>query len=282
MERADLGNIRGIIFSNKDKSGVELYDPDLHCAYFYNGKRGCICQKKGCFLLFDENKNSKGLVDISGLVVQIIKWIYFDFANKTYANLCEEYYNGSLNFYKNLSLNNPNNIILEKDIEASFIEKHLEDEKNMVNKSIKIMEDYFGRDWWIDLFYFYENVTIDDYVRKYFDFVKSKIKGQSKQEQNQIPDKLNTPNIIGYFKQAIEIGLMSTDYVWLKSNRLLAYFAFEISRDEGLGKGAKMGCWKPFEELFGVKDLRVIYAEIEKNKDGTLADSYLVDVILKK
>ena len=64
---------------------------------------------------------------------------------------------------------------------------------------------------------------------------------------------------------------MSEQYEWLASKSLLACFCREMSVNLDLGKGynsegQKRLCWKPFEQLFGIKKgaLRASYNDIQK------------------
>lgn len=79
-----------------------------------------------------------------------------------------------------------------------------------------------------------------------------------KKAPQQLPDELNTEQAKKYFALAVKAGLMTEQYKWLKSQRLLAFFAQEMSLKLGLGKGMTNNKtprlrWKPFEVLFGIE-----------------------------
>lgn len=73
---------------------------------------------------------------------------------------------------------------------------------------------------------------------------------QDKQPKpQQIPTELDTPEAKVYLDKAIELGLMDSNYKWLKGLQMLACFAVEMSKRLKLGKGERIS-WKPFETLF--------------------------------
>lgn len=80
--------------------------------------------------------------------------------------------------------------------------------------------------------------------------------------KNDFPDELNTDKAKDLINKAIEFGLCrgyNGKYEWLKTNRLLAYFAEQASGYLKLGKGEYRGAaktsWAPFEKLFQVEGL---------------------------
>ena len=86
-----------------------------------------------------------------------------------------------------------------------------------------------------------------------------------------LPKELDTDEAKGYFKKAVELGLMSENYRWLKGWQMLACFAREMSLRMQLGKGVNSDgsqriSWKPFETLFNlpVGKLRSNYNDIQK------------------
>lgn len=84
------------------------------------------------------------------------------------------------------------------------------------------------------------------------------------QPQRQIPAELDTPEAKMIFEKAIEKGLMNDKFIWLKTKSLLACFCCEMSDKLKLGKGQKLYIWKPFEQLFGVENLRGAKNDLEK------------------
>lgn len=77
--------------------------------------------------------------------------------------------------------------------------------------------------------------------------------------ENDLPSELNTEPAKALFQGAIQNRLCDTNYKWLKTKALLAYFADRASEYLNLGKGEYDGkkkiSWKPFETLFGIKGL---------------------------
>lgn len=76
----------------------------------------------------------------------------------------------------------------------------------------------------------------------------------------QIPPELNTKRGLLVLQKAIENGLCDEHYHWLKTKALLAYFSKMASIILDLSQSVQDGfdkiSWKPFEQLFGYKDLR--------------------------
>ena len=97
----------------------------------------------------------------------------------------------------------------------------------------------------------------------------------------QLPDKLNTDEARRYFDKAIELGLMSDDYKWLKGLQMLACFARDFSLKLNLGKGDRIS-WKPFEALFGIPQgkLRGNYNDIQKTGQNP-SESGLIDKVFE-
>lgn len=100
-----------------------------------------------------------------------------------------------------------------------------------------------------------------------------------------IPKELDTDEAKGYFTKAVELGLMSDDFRWLKGLQMLACFAREMSLKLKLGKGVNSDgtpriSWKPFESLFGVPygKLRLNINDIQ-NKGQNPKKAYLIDQI---
>ena len=85
---------------------------------------------------------------------------------------------------------------------------------------------------------------------------------QDKQPKpQQIPTELDTPEAKVYLDKAIELGVMDSNYNWRRTKQLLAYFAEQMSNRLNLSNkldkdGNTTIAWKPFENLFGVSDLK--------------------------
>ena len=108
---------------------------------------------------------------------------------------------------------------------------------------------------------------------------KEQQKGQK--EPQPIPKELDTDEAKEYFKKAVELGLMTDEFKWLKGLQMLACFAREMSLKMNLGKGERIS-WKPFESLFCVSDgkLRLNYNDIQKTGQEP-KEAYLIDKIFE-
>lgn len=97
----------------------------------------------------------------------------------------------------------------------------------------------------------------------------------------QLPDKLNTDEAKRYFAKAIELGLMTDNYKWLKGLQMLACFARDFSMKLSLGKGNRIS-WKPFESLFEIEPgkLRLNYNDIQKTGQNP-SESDLIDKVFE-
>ena len=98
-------------------------------------------------------------------------------------------------------------------------------------------------------------------------------------EPQPIPKELDNDEAKTYFKKAVELGLMTDDFRWLKGLQMLSCFAREMSLKYNLGKGERIS-WKPFETLFGVPKgkLRLNYNDIQKTGQNP-SEAYLIDKI---
>lgn len=95
--------------------------------------------------------------------------------------------------------------------------------------------------------------------------VKLKNEESGSEDGHTLPKELNTEKAITLLQKAVKIGLCDDSYNWLKSKALLAYFADKASEYLGLSKGKYYDneidddndktFWKPFETLFGRKNL---------------------------
>lgn len=110
---------------------------------------------------------------------------------------------------------------------------------------------------------------------------------QTAPEPQQIATKLKTPEAKAYFRKAIKLGLMDSNYNWRKGLQMLACFAREMSLRLNMGKGensdgAKRISWQPFETLFSIDagKLRSNYNDIQKTGQQP-ADSYLIDKVFE-
>lgn len=90
-----------------------------------------------------------------------------------------------------------------------------------------------------------------------------------------LPQLLDTEYFKRILDKALDKGLMEIigdDYVWNKSDRLLVYFAKEVSEHLGLStNGTK---WKPFKEMFNTK---INMSSISANMDNLPEGSEMVD-----
>lgn len=113
-----------------------------------------------------------------------------------------------------------------------------------------------------------------------YDFALSDDQDEQPQPQ-QIPTELGTPEAKMYLDKAIELGLMDSNYKWLKGLQMLACFAVEMSKRLKLGKGERIS-WKPFETLFSVNSgkLRLNYNDIQKTGQQP-KESYLIDRVFE-
>ena len=116
----------------------------------------------------------------------------------------------------------------------------------------------------------------------YNDFLELSQQPQSlNPEPQQIAKELTTPEANGYFKKAIDLGLMDSNFRWLKGLQMLACFAREMSLKLNMGKGDRIA-WKPFEMLFGVPlgKLRLNYNDIQKTGQDP-KEAYLINRIFE-
>lgn len=104
--------------------------------------------------------------------------------------------------------------------------------------------------------------------------------------KHQIDERLQTEEAKVYFQRAIDKGLMSEDYKWLKEKQLCAWFCCRMSDKLHLGKGTKTDNkgkarervnWKIFD-FFGIKNLKGNFNDIQRI--GTPPRGYkVIDVI---
>lgn len=86
----------------------------------------------------------------------------------------------------------------------------------------------------------------------------------NKELKDLLPEKLKTDEAVMFFQMVIETGLIeqiNDSLRWKETKQLLAYFAERMSKKFNLTNGIdKDGniktSWKPFETLFGEKDLK--------------------------
>lgn len=94
-----------------------------------------------------------------------------------------------------------------------------------------------------------------------YDFALSDDQDEQQPQPQQIPTELDTPEAKVYLDKAIELGVMDSNYNWRRTKQLLAYFAEQMSNRLNLSNkldkdGNTTIAWKPFENLFGVSDLK--------------------------
>lgn len=104
--------------------------------------------------------------------------------------------------------------------------------------------------------------------------------------KHQIDERLQTAEAKRYFQMAIDKGLMSEDYKWLKGKQLCSWFCCRMSDKLHLGKGTKTDNkgkaiervnWKIFD-FFGIKNLKGNFNDIQRI--GTPPRGYkVIDVI---
>lgn len=116
--------------------------------------------------------------------------------------------------------------------------------------------------------------------KEFLDEVQADIVKQQQKPQ-QIPTELSTPEAKVYLDKAIELGLMDSNYKWLKGLQMLACFAVEMSKRLKLGKGERIS-WRPVETLFSVNSgkLRLNYNDIQKTGQQP-KESYLIDKVFE-
>ena len=103
-----------------------------------------------------------------------------------------------------------------------------------------------------------------------------------------IPEELITPEAREIFTKAQELGLMDGNYKWLKTDRLLACFAREMSLKLKLGKGYNRKgeeriSWKPFEILFGKQKnkLSSSYNDMQKTGEPPIGIELVYEIFKK-
>ena len=86
-----------------------------------------------------------------------------------------------------------------------------------------------------------------------------------------LPKELDTPTFKTILKRIIKAGFAeetAEGYKWRGQKNELAVFADEVSKKLNLSNresnGKKQICWKPFEILFNVSNLRTAYNDIQK------------------
>lgn len=128
---------------------------------------------------------------------------------------------------------------------------------------------------------FYRLVRACKLIGGLFPTQEGKEQQRGQKEPQPIPKELDTDEAKGYFKKAVELGLMSDDFKWLKGLQMLACFAREMSLKMNLGKGERIS-WKPFESLFGVPcgKLRLNYNDIQKTGQDP-KEAYLIDKVFE-
>ncbi|MBO5884729.1 MAG: hypothetical protein J6Q51_02935, partial [Clostridia bacterium] len=223
---------------------------------------------------------------IMGFIPCFIKWVWFDKTSCT--DLFMGYYNDKFERYKRLRNRDYDDWCKDwEQVEQRFLIEHIESEKEYAELTIDTLKRYFGDDCVLD-FYRATNRDINEYFGQYIKFLESKIKEQPKQEQHQIPDKLNIPNIKRYFDRAIEAGLMTPDFEWLQPKIYLAFFAGEISDKEKLNRsidvqGNPMREWRSFEGLFTIKgDLATGLGKAYQNYLTTKNPNQELIIVIKK
>lgn len=118
------------------------------------------------------------------------------------------------------------------------------------------------------------NCIIDEHGMKKVPYEQEHNKGIT--VEINLPNELNTKQSKELLQKAMLKGLCDSNYDWLKSKALLAYFADRTSEYLKLGKGEYDGktktSWKPFETLFDISGLSG--AKRDYQRTGTLPDGY--------
>ncbi len=116
--------------------------------------------------------------------------------------------------------------------------------------------------------------------KEFLDEVQADIVKQQQKPQ-QIPPELSTPEAKLYLDKAIKLGLMDSNYKWLKGLQMLACFAYEMSKRLKLGKGERIS-WKPFETLFSVERNKLRLNKNDIEKSGQVPkENYLIDKVFE-
>ena len=199
-----------------------------------------------------------------GLLPQYIRWE----VEKNLKDIYSEYYGRCFEVWKS---NVRYDIELMRksanEIEAAFIRVMIEDESYRIEESSKRLFPYLPED---------EQRILKQVGDGFIAYLQDRIKElEPNQNQSpsvhQLPDQLNTDEARRYFRKAIDLGLMSEEYKWLKGLQMLACFARDMSLKLNLNKatncdGTKRISWKPFENLFKVEQgkLRLNYNDIQK------------------
>ena len=199
-----------------------------------------------------------------GLLPQYIRWE----VEKNLKDIYSEYYGRCFEVWKS---NVRYDIeLMQKsanEIEAAFIRVMIEDESNRIEESSKRLFPYLPEEEQRIL------IQVGDGFIRYLRDRLNELKPNHNQSSSvhQLPDQLDTDKARRYFRKAIDLGLMSEEYEWLKGLQMLACFARDMSLKLNLNKatnsdGTKRISWKPFENLFEVEQgkLRLNYNDIQK------------------
>lgn len=108
---------------------------------------------------------------------------------------------------------------------------------------------------------------LNEVQMKWLNEYSNDIPPKQKQEQaaeTKLPEELNTDEAKKYIQKAVNIGVVEyteSGVKWNGTKQLLAYFAEKMSIRLNLSNkfyntGKKAVCWKPFEKMFGMCNLR--------------------------
>lgn len=160
---------------------------------------------------------------------------------------------------------------------------------------VEALERVAGRDWAFKMVQQLGNVVMwaNAKIRRTWQMLQEvcEFAGYEQNEEapepQQIATKLTTPEAKAYFRKAIKLGLMDSNYNWRKGLQMLACFAREMSLRLNMGKGensdgTKRISWQPFETLFSIDagKLRSNYNDIQKTGQQP-TDSYLIDKVFE-
>lgn len=108
--------------------------------------------------------------------------------------------------------------------------------------------------------------------------------------KSDLPKALQTDEAVRIFDIALKLGLFEVvgrgRYRWMESKSLLGYFVDEVRQRLNLKcgefkKGDSKYMIRPFEELFGVRQIGGIINDYKKNIEGTPVKHELVDAIME-
>ena len=188
----------------------------------------------------------------SGLIPQYIRWC----GEKSVKQIYSDYYSGCFLCWKE---NESDNIKLmtksDDEIEASFVNQMIEDETWRIGESRKLLE-YIPEA---------NRRILNEVCDGFIDLLKGRLEALSPQVKQYPPKELESCKAKKMLNKAIKKGFIVRDgerYKWNSTKALCAYFSCEASeylqldvKDKTDNEGDRATSWKPFEMLFGMKNL---------------------------